>query len=75
MPRRLRPRLDRRHQGSDCTFVEDTAGINYEQFRSDLKTQDAVIRNIGIIGEAAKGISAEFKRLHKTIEWKGNAGM
>jgi uncharacterized protein with HEPN domain len=40
-----------------------------------LRTQDAVIRNIGIIGEAAKNISAEFKRLHKTIEWKAIAGM
>lgn len=58
------------------TRVEEyTTGIKYEQFRIDLKTQDAVIRNIGIIGEAAKNISTEFKRRHKDIQWRAIVGM
>lgn len=55
--------------------VEDyTRNMSYDQFRIDLRTQDAVIRNIGIIGEAAKNVSAEFKHRHRNIEWKAIAG-
>jgi uncharacterized protein with HEPN domain len=49
---------------------EYTAGIDYQEFLGDKKTQDAVVRNIGIIGEAVKKLSPEFKRLNKDIEWK-----
>ena len=30
------------------------SGLSYAQFITDVKTQDAVIRNIEILGEAAK---------------------
>ena len=53
---------------------EYTEGISYGEFLEDRKTQDAVVRNIGIMGEAAKRISAEFKRKHKEIDWKAIAG-
>ncbi len=49
---------------------EYTAGIYYQEFLDDKKTQDAVVRNIGIIGEAVKKLSAEFKRSNKDIEWR-----
>lgn len=35
-----------------------TEKLTYEEFLQDIKTQDAVIRNLEIIGEAAKNISA-----------------
>ena len=58
------------------TRIEEyTTDIDYQGFVGDKKTQDAVVRNIGIIGEAAKRISAEFRRSHKDIEWKAIAGM
>lgn len=31
-----------------------TEGMSYEEFLEDIKTQDAVLRNIEIIGEAVK---------------------
>lgn len=37
------------------------ADISYSDFLKDNKTQDAVIRNIEIIGEAAGRISDEFR--------------
>ncbi len=37
--------------------------------------QDAVIRNLEIIGEAAKKIDKDFKNKHKDIEWQKIAGM
>jgi uncharacterized protein with HEPN domain len=56
--------------------VEEYAkGMTYRDFLDDTKTQDAVLRNIAILGEAAKNLSAEFKRRYKNIEWKAMAGM
>ena len=52
-----------------------TKGFSYQTFLADTKTQDAVVRNLQIIGEAAKNISAEFKRQHRDIDWKAISGM
>ena len=49
--------------------------MKYEMFLQDTKTQDAVIRNIEIIGEAAKNLPDEFRNKHNDIEWKNIAGM
>lgn len=49
--------------------------ISFEGFLEDTKTQDAVIRNIEIIGEAAKGVSEELLRTNPNIPWKSMAGM
>ena len=38
--------------------------MSYDEFMADLKTQDAVIRNIEIIGEAAKQLPNDFKITH-----------
>lgn len=51
-----------------------TAGMPYETFLSDTKTQDAVVRNMEILGEAAKNVSAELQVKHTAIPWKGIAG-
>ena len=32
------------------------ASLSYDEFLRDLKTQDAVVRNLEIVGEAAKNI-------------------
>ena len=37
--------------------------------------QDAVIRNIEIIGEATKNISAEFRKINSDIPWRAMSGM
>src|SRR2546425_12344582 len=52
-----------------------TKRVGYQQLLKNKKTQDAVVRNLEIIGEAAKNISSEFKRRNKDIDWKGIAGM
>ena len=49
--------------------------MNYDEFLEDMKTQDAVVRNIEIIGEAVKNISSDFKEKHEDIEWKKITGM
>ncbi|MGB8217482.1 MAG: DUF86 domain-containing protein [Candidatus Methanoperedens sp.] len=52
-----------------------TKGTDYEHFLDDIKTQDAVVRNLEIIGEAAKNISDDFKEKHPLILWKDLAGV
>ena len=47
----------------------------YEVFLKDTKTQDAVIRNLEIIGEASKNLSGEFRTRHPDIPWRSMAGV
>ncbi len=47
----------------------------YEAFLKDLKTQDAVVRNLEIIGEATKQIPDEARQYAPHIPWKSIAGM
>ena len=35
-------------------------GVSYQRFLQNTKTQDAVVRNLEIIGEAEKNISADI---------------
>jgi len=49
--------------------------MEYGAFLEDIKTQDAVIRNFEIIGEAAKNITDDFKEKHQNIPWKDLAGI
>jgi len=44
-------------------------------FLSDPKTQDAVIRNFEVIGEAVKGLSQDLRDRHPSVPWKQAAGM
>jgi uncharacterized protein with HEPN domain len=45
-----------------------------EAFLADGKTQDAVIRNFEVIGEATKRVSRETKALNPEVPWKLLAG-
>lgn len=56
-------------------IIDFTKDTSYDEFAEDIKTQDAVLRNIEIIGEAVKNISDELKNRHSEIEWKKIAGM
>ena len=44
-------------------------------FLADRKTQDAVIRNLEVIGEAAKRINTEYRAAHPDIPWHSMAAM
>jgi uncharacterized protein with HEPN domain len=44
-------------------------GMDYTRFSSDTKTQDAVVRNLEIIGEASRQLPAKVREKVTTIEW------
>jgi uncharacterized protein with HEPN domain len=51
------------------------AGMGLIEFMSDDKTQDSVIRNLEIIGEATKLLTPELRAQHAHIPWRAMAGM
>jgi len=54
---------------------EHIKGITKNQFGNSIKTQDAVIRRIEVIGEAVKNIPDGVKKKHPDVPWKKIAGM
>lgn len=52
-----------------------TKNINSQDFIKNELIQDAVIRNIEIIGEATKKISKDLKSQYHEIPWKEMSGM
>lgn len=53
-------------------YIEE---MKYEDFLQEMKTQDAVVRNFEIIGEAVKNLSKELKKQYRNVEWIEIAGM
>ncbi|WP_419660528.1 conserved uncharacterized protein, DUF86 [Desulfosarcina variabilis str. Montpellier] len=47
-----------------------TKGYNYQQFKGDSKTIDAVVRNLEIIGEAACHIPDDITAKNPAIPWR-----
>ncbi len=62
-------------QGAARRISAYTADMTYEAFLGDTKTQDAVIRNLEIIGEATKNLSTEVREKYPDVPWKGMAGL
>lgn len=51
------------------------SGVEEKEFQNNEMMQDAIIRQIEIIGEASKKLSSDTKDAYKDIEWKDIAGM
>jgi uncharacterized protein with HEPN domain len=52
-----------------------TIGMTQAQFLADDRTYDAVLRNLEIIGEAAKRLPIDVRQNMPQIEWAKIAGM
>ena len=52
-----------------------TKGFKFEEFIKYEKTIDAIVRNLSVIGEAAKNIPEEVKRKYPQIPWREIIGM
>lgn len=51
-------------------IAEYIEGYDFDQFKKDYKTIDAVIRNFEIIGEASKKLDDKIKEKYPNIPWK-----
>ena len=52
-----------------------TEGLSKEAFLEDPKTVDAVVRNLEIIGEAAKQVPLAVRMRCRDVEWARLAGL
>ena len=50
--------------------LDYVAGKSWDQFYEDRQCQDAVLRRIEIIGEAARHISPQFQTKYPQIPWR-----
>ncbi len=59
-----------------CRKIESyTRGLTFAEFDADSKTVDAVVRNIEIIGEAARNIPADLRGAMPEVAWQDAADM
>lgn len=54
------------------SYIKD---LSQSEFLGDSKTLDAVVRNLEVIGEAAKKVPEEIRIKHPFVEWKKIAGL
>jgi uncharacterized protein with HEPN domain len=52
-----------------------TEGLDHRRFLDYERTYDAVLRNLTILGQAAKQIPEEIRRRRPEIEWRKIAGL
>ena len=52
-----------------------TKGLDYDSFLEKQVVQDAIVRQLEIIGEATKRVSTEYRDRYPHIPWKVMAGM
>jgi uncharacterized protein with HEPN domain len=64
------------HIADACTRIfEYVAGMDPQAFGADRRTQDAVVRQLEIIGEASRNLSEPFQADHPEIPWRAIVGM
>lgn len=54
--------------------IEIYSVSDYETFLEDEKTQDAILYNLIVIGEAANKVSGEFREQYPAIPWSSIIG-
>jgi uncharacterized protein with HEPN domain len=51
------------------------SGLTFDQYLNDIRTISAVERQFGILGEAARRISDEFRQTYPAIDWQRIVGL
>ena len=62
-------------QDSCAKILRYTRGLTFEQFVSDDKTFDAVVRNLAIVGEAVKQIPEPVRIRYPEVDWRKIGGL
>jgi uncharacterized protein with HEPN domain len=68
-------RLYLHHMLERCRRITRFIGPGRETFMRSEELQDAVIRNVEVIGEAAKRVSTDARSRMASLDWKAICGM
>lgn len=68
-------RLYLHHMLERCQRITRFIAPGREAFLGSEEMQDAVIRNVEVIGEAAKRVSSESRHRLASLDWRGICGM
>jgi len=60
---------------SIAAIEEYTKVLTEEEFSKNCQVQDAVVRRLEVIGEAAKNVSEETRKKYSDIPWRKITGM
>jgi len=73
------PRRDELYLGDIVEAIERIvtylAGLSYEQFLEATQVQDAVLRNLQVVGDASKKVSLTVRKAHPELPWRQMSGM
>jgi len=70
------PKIFLQHIIESIEAIEDYVnGVSKKEFRQDQEKQDAIVRRIEIIGEAARNLPIDFRKKHPQVDWRAMAGM
>lgn len=73
------PRRDGQYLADICEAMHRvltyTKDMSCEEFAAREMAQDAVLRNLQVIGEAAKKLSPELRAQHNSVPWRDMAGL
>lgn len=64
-----------RWRGAPCADPSWAEGVDRETFERDEQLQDALIRVIQVLGEAARRVGPEVRQAHPGIPWSKIVGM
>ena len=68
-------RIYLRHILDAMAKIESYVSVGHDKFMAESHWQDAVIRQLEIIGEATKKLSLELRSRHPKVPWRRIAGM
>lgn len=74
MPRDVRIRLQDMLDAA-ARIAGYVDGMSFERFASDRRTVDAVVRNLEVIGEAARAVDERFRSEMRAVPFAEMAGM
>lgn len=70
------PKVFLEHIMQSIRYIEEfSEGLDFEKFADDRMHQNAIIRELEILGEATKSLPPEFTAKHSEIPWANIAGM
>lgn len=70
------PKIFLQHILESIKLLESfSKNLTFEKFSKNRLRQNAIVRELEIIGEAVKNISRTFRDKHPTVEWNKIAGL